>query len=127
MAKELNLGIINIQFLVAQVPAVIALRDEQQAKSVALQEWVNARNAEIAAVEEAKKAELTQKYQAELNERQQAMQSEYAQRVQIIDADLNKLITDVAKKEKIDYVFNIGALVYGGKDITPQVLEALKK
>lgn len=124
----LKLGIVNIQALVAQTPAVIALRDAEQAKHVSLQEWVNARNAEIAAVaEEAKKAELTQKYQGELNERQKAMQADYAQHVQAIDADLSKLIADVAKKEKLDYVFNVGSLVFGGKDITPQVLEALKK
>lgn len=124
----LKLGIVNIQALVAQTPAVIALREAEQAKRVSLQEWVNARNAEIAAVaEEAKKAELTQKYQGELNERQKAMQADYAQHVQTIDADLSKLIADVAKKEKLDYVFNVGSLVFGGTDITPQVLEALKK
>lgn len=127
MVKDLKFGIVNVQLLVAQAPAVIALREQQQAKQTALQEWVNARNAEIAATEEAKKAELTQKYQTELNERQQAMQAEYVKQVQAIDADLNKLIADVAKKEKMDYVFNTGSLVFGGTDITPQAIAALKK
>lgn len=125
--KALKLGVINIQAVVAQSPAVIALRDEEQAKRASLQDWVNARNVEIAAAEEANKAKLTQKYQAELNERQQAMQADYTKRVQEIDADLNKLIAAEAKKEELDYVFNVGSIIFGGKDITPEILEAIKK
>ncbi|MBQ9034718.1 MAG: OmpH family outer membrane protein [Alphaproteobacteria bacterium] len=118
-------GIVNVQAVVAQTPGVVDLRNEQEAKRREVQEWINARNAEIAAAEEAKKAELTKKYQGELNERQQKMQAEYAQKVQALDANLNKLITEIAEKEHLNYVFNVGSLVFGGMDITSQVLEKL--
>lgn len=126
--KASQMGIINVQALVSQVPSVIALRDEEISKRNALQQWVNGVNQEIAnEVDAAKKNELTQKYQAELNTRQQAMQAEYVKKVQAIDADILKLISEVAKKEKVEYIFNIGSLLFGGKDLTQQAIDALKK
>ena len=44
-----------------------------------------------------------------------------------IDAELSKVITDVAKQEKLDYVFAKGMVVFGADDITVKVIEAQKK
>ena len=126
--KVSQLGIINVQALVSQTPSVIALREEEMKKRGELQQWVNGVNQEIAAEADAtKKAELTQKYQAELNERQQKMQAEYVEKVQKIDAEVLKLIENVAKKENVEYIFNTGSLLFGGKDLTQQAIDALKK
>ena len=126
--KISQLGIINVQALVSQIPSVIALREEEMKKRGELQQWVNGVNQEIAAeADAAKKAELTQKYQAELNERQQKMQAEYVEKVQKIDAEVLKLIENVAKKENVEYIFNTGSLLFGGKDLTQQAIDALKK
>ena len=126
--KAPQLGIINVQALVSQTPSVIALREEQISKRNALQQWVNGVNQEIAQEgDNQKKAELAQKYQAELNTRQQTLQNEYVQKVQEIDAQILKLIADVAKKEKVEFVFNTGSLLFGGTDITAKAIDALKK
>ncbi len=126
--KVSQLGIINVQALVSQTPSVIALREEEMKKRGELQQWVNGVNQEIAAeADAAKKAELTQKYQTELNERQQKMQAEYVEKVQKIDAEVLKLIENVAKKENVEYIFNTGSLLFGGKDLTQQAIDALKK
>lgn len=126
--KVSQLGIINVQALVSQTPSVVALREEEMKKRGELQQWVNGVNQEIAAeADAAKKAELTQKYQAELNERQQKMQAEYVEKVQKIDAEILKLIENVAKKENVEYIFNTGSLLFGGKDLTQQAIDALKK
>lgn len=126
--KVSQLGIINVQALVSQTPSVVALREEEMKKRGELQQWVNGVNQEIAAeADAAKKAELTQKYQTELNERQQKMQAEYVEKVQKIDAEILKLIENVAKKENVEYIFNTGSLLFGGKDLTQQAIDALKK
>ena len=126
--KVSQLGIINVQALVSQTPSVVALREEEMKKRGELQQWVNGVNQEIAAeADTAKKAELTQKYQTELNERQQKMQAEYVEKVQKIDAEVLKLIENVAKKENVEYIFNTGSLLFGGKDLTQQAIDALKK
>ena len=123
-----KIAVVDVQRLVSQTPSVMALRQERQNQLVGLQQWVNSANAEInQQTDQNTKAALFQKYQQELNQRQQALQSEYAQKVQSIDAELSKLIADVAKKEKLEYVFAKGIVVYGGEDITDKIAEAMKK
>ena len=127
-SNQPKIGIVDIPFLVNHTPSVAVLRQEQAQKAQALHQWVNAANAQIAQEQnqENKKA-LAQKYQLEFNQRQQMLQVEHAQKVQSVDAELTKLIADVAKKEKLDYVFAKGIVVYGGIDITEKVVDALKK
>ena len=121
-----SFGVVDVQWLVSHIKEVQILRQEHQANLVALQQWVKAANAEIAAQNIPEdKSSLTQKYQLELNEKQQAMQQKHLQKVQAVDANLSKLIADVAKKENLDYVFAKGTLVFGGQDITQKVADAM--
>lgn len=123
-----KIAVVDIQALVSQTPSVLALRQERQNQIAGLQQWVNGANAEInQQTDQNAKAALFQKYQLEFNQRQQMLQTEYVQKVQSIDAELSKLIADVAKKEKLDYVFAKGIVVFGGTDITSKVAEMLKK
>ena len=119
-------GVVDIQWLVSHIKDVQILRQEHQANLAALQQWVKAANAEIAAqsVSEDKNS-LAQKYQQELSQKQQVMQQNHLQKVQAVDANLSKLIADVAKKENLDYVFAKGTLVFGGQDITQKVADAM--
>lgn len=119
-------GVVDIQWLVSHIKEVQILRQEHQANLAALQQWVKAANAEIAAQNMPEdKNSLSQKYQLELNQKQQAMQQSHLQKVQAVDANLSKLIADVAKQEKLDYVFAKGTLVFGGQDITQKVADAM--
>ena len=132
-----SFGVVDVQWLVSHIKEVQILRQEHQANLVALQQWVKAANAEIAAQNMPEdKNSLTQKYQLELNQKQQAMQQNHLQKVQAVDANLSKLIADVAKnlskliadvakQEKLDYVFAKGTLVFGGQDITQKVADAM--
>lgn len=123
-----KIAVVDIQALVSQTPSVLALRQERQNQISGLQQWVNGANAEInQQTDQNAKAALFQKYQLEFNQRQQMLQTEYVQKVQSIDAELSKLIADVAKKENLDYVFAKGIVVFGGTDITSKVAEMLKK
>ncbi len=130
-AKPINdakIAVVDVQFLVSQTPSVMALRQEQQSKIANLQQWINAANAQIAGEpNQQNKVGLTQKYQLELNQRQQILNQEYRQKVMQIDAELSKLISDVATKNGYEYVFAKGIVVYGGTDITASVAEKLKK
>jgi Skp family chaperone for outer membrane proteins len=128
LSDNSKIAVVDIQALVSQTPSVLALRQERQNQIAGLQQWVNGANAEInQQTDQNAKAALFQKYQLEFNQRQQMLQTEYVQKVQSIDAELSKLIADVAKKEKLDYVFAKGIVVFGGTDITSKVAEMLKK
>ena len=128
LSDNSKIAVVDIQALVSQTPSVLALRQERQNQIAGLQQWVNGANAEInQQTDQNAKAALFQKYQLEFNQRQQMLQTEYVQKVQSIDAELSKLIADVAKNENLDYVFAKGIVVFGGTDITSKVAEKLKK
>lgn len=123
-----KIAIVDVQALVNQTPSVIALRAEQQNNMAIIQNWVNGVNGQLSQVADLnQRAALTQQYQLELNKREQILQSQYAQKVQAIDAELSKLVSDVATEKKLDYVFAKGMVVFGGTDITADVASRLKK
>ena len=67
-----KIGIVDVQMLVNRTPSVLALREEQQQQNIALQQWVNSVNAQIAQeLNQANRNYMTQQYQLELNQRQQ--------------------------------------------------------
>lgn len=126
--NDAKIAIVDIQALVNQTPSVLALRAEQQKNSSIIQSWVNDRNRELSQIaDQNARASISQQYQIELNKRQQLLQSQYALKVQAIDAELSKLISDVATSKKLDYVFAKGMVVFGGTDITADVAKLLKK
>ena len=123
-----KIAVVDVQALVNQTPSVIALRAEQQNNMAIIQNWVNGVNGQLSQIaDQNQRAALTQQYQLELNKREQILQSQYAQKVQAIDAELSKLVSDVATEKKLDYVFAKGMVVFGGTDITADVANRLKK
>jgi outer membrane protein len=123
-----KIAVVDVQALVNQTPSVIALRAEQQNNMAIIQNWVAGVNNQLSQIaDQNQRASLTQQYQIELNKREQILQSQYAQKVQAIDAELSKLVSDVANEKKLDYVFAKGMVVFGGTDITADVAKRLKK
>ena len=125
--NPLKVAIVDVQWVVNHVPAVQALRQEHQNKSVALKQWVDSVNAEIAKQSnDDSKKELVQKYQLEFSQKQQSLNQEHMQKVQSIDADITKLVSDVAAKEGYNYVFAKGTVLFGGTDITQKIVDQIK-
>ena len=123
-----KIAIVDVQALVNQTPSVIALRAEQQNNAAIIQNWVAGVNNQLSQIADTnQRAATAQQYQIELNKREQLLQSQYAQKVQAIDAELSKLVSDVATEKKLDYVFAKGMVVFGGTDITADVASRLKK
>ncbi len=123
-----KIAIVDVQALVNQTPSVWALRSEQQQNASIIQNWINGVNSQLNQIADQNTRQATaQQYQIELNKRQQMLQNEYALKIQAIDAELSKLVSDVATEKKLDYVFAKGTVVFGGTDITSDVAKLIKK
>lgn len=123
-----KIAVVDVQALVNQTPSVLALRAEQQQNAAIIQNWVNGVNSQLNQIADQNTRNATaQQYQIELNKRQQALQNQYALKIQTIDAELSKLVSDVAAEKKLDYVFAKGMVVFGGTDITAEVAKRIKK
>lgn len=125
---DAKIAVVDVQFLVNQTPAVLALRAEQRQNTSIIQNWINGVNSQLSQIADQNTRNATaQQYQIELNKRQQMLQSQYAMKINAIDAELSKLVSDVANEKKLDYVFAKGTVVFGGTDITEDVAKLLKK
>ena len=123
-----KIAIVDVQALVNQTPSVWALRSEQQQNASIIQNWINGVNSQLNQIADQNTRQATaQQYQIELNKRQQMLQNVYALKIQAIDAELSKLVSDVATEKKLDYVFAKGTVVFGGTDITSDVAKLIKK
>lgn len=121
-------AIVDIQWILNNLPSFSAVQAEQQQNLAALQNWAQNVNAQIAqqTVAEEKQKMILQG-QNEFAQRQQAVQQNYAQKIQAIDDEVTKMIADTAKELGYDMVFAKTTLVYGGTDITAQVAAKIKR
>ena len=58
---------------------------------------------------------------------QMKLEKEKNIRIQEVEKTMNASIAKVAKAEKFDYVLEVGAVKYGGTDITAKVLQEMEK
>ncbi len=123
-----NVAIIDLPTIGSQAKELQALQEEQQTKSIELQQWLVKAQEEIKKQpNEQKKEEMTKKFEKELTEKQTAIQTEYNQKLQALDSRIRQLIADEAKSQGYSAVMVKGAVMYGGDDITTQILEVLNK
>ena len=128
MHQQTNIkaAIVDIPWILKQLPSFVSAQEEQQKKVMALQQWVNSANAEINAVKDvAKQRALSAQFQQELEQRQQAIQQIYTQKLQKIDAEVSKIIADTALEQGYDFVFAKTTLIFGGTDISEKVAQKI--
>lgn len=122
-----GVAVVNVAQVVSQAEMIIELQQQQQGKNQELQKWLADAQADVDKQKsKQKKDELTQKYAAELIQKQQTMQQEYNQKLQEIDAKITKIIVTEAKAEGYDMVLAKSSVIYGGTDITNQIIEMVK-
>lgn len=66
-------------------------------------------------------------FQKFIRDAQTKLGKEEYTRMQEIDKIMTKAIEKVAKNGKYDYILEAGAVKYGGKDVTPDVLKEMEK
>ena len=62
----------------------------------------------------------------EVEVKKQKMDTEYAEKLKAIDASISKKIEEQAILKGYDVVLSKGIVLYGGKDITNEVIKAVK-
>lgn len=121
-------AVVDIPWVLNQMPAFIAEQQAQQKKAEALQAWGEAANKQVAAQPTPLQQQaLAHKLQQEYMLRQQALQQDYAKALQAIDEKLELLIANTAKELGFDFVFAKTTLIFGGEDISQQVAQKIKK
>ena len=127
MSEYYKVATVDIRKVAESSQQISALQSEQKKKYESLGDFLKKAKAELdKETNEVKKKALEQKYNDELNLKKQAIDSEYTKKQAEIEQSIKSTIAEQAKKNKFNVVLAKGVVLYGGTDITSEVVKALK-
>ncbi len=125
--KKNNIAVVDVQKVVESSKAVEEFRVAQQNAEKALQEWIEKSNAEVEKVKgEKEKTALINKYREEFEQKRANLQESNIQSLHKLDADMTAVIEKVAKAAGFNKAFPKNTVIFGGTDITEDVINAMK-
>ena len=126
-ANAEGIAVVDVAQVVNASAQVQALKKEQQTQAQEIVKFVEKARKDVASITDAsKKKAAEEKYNKELISKKEKMDKAYAQKLQTIDSSISKQITDKAKADGYDVVLTKGVVLYGGKDITQELVKIIK-
>ena len=122
-----RIAVVNIEEVLQNYAKFSVTRQENEQKLQELVRWIEGINKEIdEEKDQTKRSKLADQYRKLTQEKEKLIQQEYAKKFQEINEEITSLIDNVAKQNDYNYVFANTSMVSGGKDITSDVIKALK-
>ena len=122
-----KVAVVDISQVVAASGQVKALKADQEKKASEIRKYVEkARNDVASVTDEKKKKALETKYTKELKTKSDTYGKEYNAKLAAIDANISKTIETQAKAKNYNVVLAKGVVLYGGDDITADVIKTVK-
>ena len=125
---EAKVAVVDIQAVVNASPQVQALKKENETNAKDLKKWVETCKKDVDKQKtQAAKDKLTKKYDDQLKRKQEANQKAYKEKLQAIDKSINDTIVKEAQTKGYELVITKqGAILYGGVDITNDLIKVVK-
>jgi outer membrane protein len=140
-AADIKIGIVDTQSILGESSLLDVLRKAEQEVAAAEKKLVDARNQKIKELEQAQKTmkvddfiKLRQRYEREIVEQVKAEETKIEQKRQDIqkrkielENKVESVVQAIAKKKGLDLVINKQLVLFGGIDITNEVIAEIKK
>lgn len=124
---EDKIAVVDLQQLVSNSSQVKQLKQEHSKKLAELDKIiVNARGEIANEKDQAKILLLEDKYMKEFNTKKDALERDYNNRLSAIEKNIKTEISKKAQNDDYDYVFAKSVVLYGGKDITNELIKNIK-
>lgn len=118
---------VNVSKLLTASKALKAAEDAKISQTKEMLKWYDTASADIQKqTTKAAKDALVKKYEAQLTQKKKTIKDAYAKKVNAVDAQLDTAITTKAKAMGYDLVLRKDAVLFGGKDITAEILPLVK-
>ena len=125
--SNFKVAVVDVQQVVASSAQVKALKKEQQAKTEEVIKYIDKAIKDVASVsDEKKKKALEDKYNKELVTKRETLEKDYATKLQAIDKNISSTIETQAKAKNYNVVLAKGVVLYGGDDITADIVKIVK-
>lgn len=126
-AGDFNVAVVDVPKVVASSAQVQALKKEQQAKAEEMVKFIEKARKDVASISDAtKKKAAEEKYDKEFVAKKSKMEQDYATKLKVLDDSITQQITSVARSNGYDIVLSKGIVLYGGKDITADIMKIVK-
>ncbi len=124
---ESNIAVVDLQKVVSSSAQVKQLKQEHSKKMSELDKIiVNARGEIANEKDPAKVLQLEDKYTKEFNTKREALERDYNSKLAAIEKNIKNEVAKKAEKDSYDCVFAKSVVLYGGKDITDEILNGIK-
>lgn len=123
----LKVAYVNVPKLLSASKTLKAAQDTQLKQTKDMLKWYDTASADIQKQStKAGKDALIKKYEAQLTQKKKTIKDTYAKKVNQVDAQLDSAITTKAQAMGYDLVLRKDSVLYGGTDITAQILPLVK-
>ncbi len=127
MAEGFSVAIVDVPQVVNASAKVQALKKEQQAKAEEIVKFIEKARKDVSSITDAnKKKAAEEKYNKELLAKKEKMEQDYAAKLKELDASISQQISAKAQADGYDVVLSKGIVLYGGKDITAEIIKVVK-
>lgn len=127
MAKDFSVAIVDVPQVVNASAQVQALKKDQQAKAEEIVKFVDKARKDVASITDAnKKKAAEEKYNKELMAKKEKMDQDYAAKLKALDTSISQQINEKAKADGYDLVLSKGIVLFGGNDITSEIIKVVK-
>ena len=122
-----EIAVVDLQQIVDNSSQVKQLKQEHSKKMAELDKIiVNARGEISNESDPAKVLLLEDKYMKEFNTKRESLEKDYNNKLGAIERNIKAEITKKAQKDEYEYVFAKSVVLYGGQDITGELLQSIK-
>jgi outer membrane protein len=126
-AAEQKIAVVDVQTIISNSRQIQALNKEQEAKIAELEKWLEVVKKDVEKQQtEAGKEKLLNKYRATYEKKRADIVNSGQVKMQAIMDNIAETIQKQAQNNGYDMVITKGVVIYGGKDLTDDVLKALK-
>ena len=124
---EDDVAVVDLSRIVENSEQVKQLKQEHSKKIAELDKIiVNARGEIANENDPAKVLLLEDKYMKEFNRNRESLEKDYNFKLAAIEKNIKEEINKKAQKDGYDFVFAKSVVLYGGKDITNELLNSIK-
>lgn len=125
--KPQEIAVVDVPYIVDKSEQVIALRETQDAKAMEISKWLDDIQNEIQEEPDSEKREsLLQAYKSQFEAKKTEIAQQYNEKLHEVDQNITKTITDEAKKRGYKLVLPKGLAIYGGVDITEDIVKIVR-
>lgn len=126
-ADTFKVAVVDVPQVVSASKQVQALKKDQQLKAEEIIKFIEKARKDVAEISDAdKKKAAEEKYTKELQQKREKIEVDYAEKLKSIDASISKQIESQAKAKGYDLVLSKGIVLYGGTDITADLVKIVK-